>query len=336
MGATLAEIAANAGVSQATVSRVLNEKPGVAPEKRRAVLTALDLLGYERPSRLRARTARPVGVLLPGLGNPILSAFAQALTPNFARRGFTTLIGTRGDGGQHEAEVVEMFVEAGVAGILFVAGDHADTAQPTERYRGLRSRGLPLGFVNGYRDDVDAPFFSLDDYAAVSIAVRHLAAMGHARLGLACGPDTLVASRRAVEGFSAAVAEACGADAVAAVAHVLVSDDGGVSAARSLLGEGCTAIVCTSDLIAMGVLAEARRTGVSVPAQLSVIGLDDSILARSSWPPLTAVRQPVAQMAVAIADAFVGEMNGIPASRTEYLFQPELLLRESTGPAPRD
>jgi len=336
MGATLAEIAANAGVSQATVSRVLNEKPGVAPAKRRAVLTALDLLGYERPSRLRTRTARPVGLLLPGLGNPIHAAFAQALAPNFARRGFNTVIGADSEGGLHEDEVIETFVETGVAGILFVAGNHADAAQSTARYRTLRERGLPLGFVNGFRDDIDAPFFSLDDLAAMSLAVRHLAAMGHRRIGLACGPDSLVASQRAIDGYTAAMADSIGPDAETHVAHGLLSDDGGVSAARSLIADGCTGIVCTSDLIAIGALAEARRNGLEVPERLSVVGLDDSILARSSWPPLTTIRQPITQMGIAVADAFVGEMNGIAASRTEYLFQPELVLRESTGPAPRD
>lgn len=336
MGATLADIAAHAGVSEATVSRVLNDKPGVAPAKRRAVLTALDVLGYERPSRLRSRTARPVGVLLPELGNPIFPTFAQALAPNFARRGFTPLIGTQSEGGLHEDEIIDMFVEAGVSGILFVAGRHADTAESTERYRALRELGLPLGFVNGYRDGVDAPFFSIDDLAAVSIAVRHLTAMGHRRIGFASGPESWVATRRATEGFQAAVRESLSASAPAPVVHGLLSDDGGASAARSLIAQHCTAIICASDLMAVGVLAEARRQGLTVPGDLSVVGFDDSILARSCWPPLTTIRQPVPTMGIAIADAFVGEMNGIAASRTEYLFQPELVVRESTGPAPSE
>jgi DNA-binding LacI/PurR family transcriptional regulator len=336
MGATLADIAAHAGVSEATVSRVLNDKPGVAPAKRRAVLTALDVLGYERPSRLRSRTARPVGVLLPELGNPIFPAFAQALAPNFARRGFTPLIGTQSEGGLHEDEIIDMFVEAGVSGILFVAGRHADAAESTERYRSLRELGLPLGFVNGYREGVDAPFFSIDDTAAMSIAVRHLAAMGHRRIGFASGPESWVPTRRATEGFRSAVHDSLGSSEPAPVVHGLLSDDGGASAARALLADGCTAIVCASDLMAVGVLAEARRQRRSVPGDLSVVGFDDSILARSCWPPLTTIRQPVPTMGIAIADAFVGEMNGVPASRTEYVFQPELVVRESTGPAPSD
>ncbi|QIK84532.1 LacI family DNA-binding transcriptional regulator [Sanguibacter sp. HDW7] len=335
MGATLADIAAHAGVSEATVSRVLNDRPGVVPAKRQAVLTALDVLGYERPPRLRRRTGRPVGLVLPEFTNPIFPAFAQALGPNFARRGFTPLVGSQAEGGLHEDEYVEMFVEAGAAGILFVSGRHADATAPTTRYEELRELGLPLGFVNGYRAGIDAPFFSIDDRTGTQLAVRHLVAMGHVRLGLSPGPETSVPARRRVEGFREAVVEALGDDADVVVVHGPLSDDGGGHAGRALLEAGCTGIVCGSDLVAVGVLAEARRQGLAVPADLSVVGFDDSVVARHSWPPLTTVRQPVSTMSIAIADAFVGEMNSVHAQRTEYVFQPELVVRESSGPAPR-
>lgn len=335
MGVTLADIAANAGVSEATVSRVLNDRPGVTAAKRQAVLTALDVLGYERPPRLRRRTGRPVGVILPEFTNPIYPAFAQALAPNFARRGFTPLVGSQAEGGLHEEEYVEMFVEAGAAGIVFVSGAHADSTVPVTRYQELRDVGLPLAFVNGFRTGIDAPFFSIDDRAAMGLAVRHLVAMGHTRLGLASGPESLVPSMRKAEGFRAACGDALGAEADAPVVQSMVSDDGGLTAARSLLEAGCTGIVCASDIIALGVLAEVRRRGLSVPGDISVVGFDDSTVARHSWPPLTTVRQPVSTMSIAIADAFVGEMNSIYAQRSEYVYQPELVVRESSGPAPR-
>jgi DNA-binding LacI/PurR family transcriptional regulator len=333
MGATLADIAAHAGVSEATVSRVLNERPGVAQVKRQAVLTALDVLGYERPARLRPRTGRPVGVVLPELVNPVFPAFAQALGPNFARRGFTPLVGVQSEGGLDEDEYIDIFVESGASGIVFVSGRHADTNYPTDRYQSLRELGLPLAFVNGYRPDVDAPFFSVDDASAMTVAVRHLVAMGHRSIGLANGPESFVPAQRKARGFRDAIQQALGADAPVLIVPGLYSDDGGISAARALIAAGCTGIVCASDMIAAGVLDEARRQGIDVPTGLSVVGFDDSAIARHSWPPLTTVRQPVGAMSIAIADAFVGEINHIPASRNEYLFQPELVLRESTGPA---
>jgi DNA-binding LacI/PurR family transcriptional regulator len=333
MGASLADIAAHAGVSEATVSRVLNERPGVAPEKRQAVLTALHVLGYERPTRLSRRTGRPVGMILPELANPFYPALAQALGANFARRRFTPLLGAQEDGAFHEDEQIEMLIESGAAGIVFVRGRHSDTSVPVTRYQELRERGLMLGFVNGFRDGVDAPFFSVDEVAGMTLAVRHLVALGHRRIALANGPAQLVSSQRMLEGYRAAL-EAAVPDAKPILANSFLTDDGGISAARSLLASGCTAIVCASDLVAVGVLAEARRQGLEVPRDLSVIGFDDSPLARHSWPPLTTVQQPLVAMSVGIADAFVGEMNKVPASRSEYLFQPELVVRESTGAVP--
>jgi DNA-binding LacI/PurR family transcriptional regulator len=272
-------------------------------------------------------------VILPELINPVFPAFAQALGPNFARRGFTPLIGSQSEGGLDEDEYIDIFIESGASGIVFVSGRHADDNFPSSRYQELRDLGLPLAFVNGYRPDIDAPFFSVDDASAMSLAVRHLVAMGHRKIGLANGPESFVPAQRKTQGFRDAIQQTLGSDTSAPIETALYSDDGGITAARALITVGCTGIICASDLIAVGVLAEARRQGLSVPEDLSVVGFDDSAIARHSWPPLTTVRQPVAAMSIAIADAFVGEMNNIPASRNEYLFQPELVARESTGPA---
>jgi DNA-binding LacI/PurR family transcriptional regulator len=329
MTAKLSDIAAQAGVSEATVSRVLNDRPGVAAAKRQAVLTALDLLGYERPARLRRRSGRSVGLILPELSNPIFPAFAQALGSNLARRGFTPVLGTQSDGGVHEDEYIDMLLEAGAAAIVFVCGRHADTTHDLARYQQLRELGIPLALINGYREGLDAAFFSVDDKSGVALAVRHLASMGHQRIGLATGPVDFVSSRRKVEAFEA-LADGVGAEA--RVEYAPFTEDGGSAATRALLAQDCTAIVCGSDVTALGVLTQARRDDLTVPGDLSVVGFDDSLVARHSWPPLTTIRQPVTAMSLALVDALVGEINGIPASRTEYVFSPELIVRESTGP----
>lgn len=332
MTVKLSDIALQAGVSEATVSRVLNDRPGVASTKRQAVLTALDLLGYERPARLRRRSGRSVGLILPELSNPIFPAFAQALGSNIARRGFTPILGTQSDGGVHEDEYIDMLLEAGTAAMVFVCGRHADATHDLTRYHQLRELGIPLALVDGFREGLDASFFSVDDAAGIGLAVRHLKSMGHRRIGLATGPAEFVASRRKVEAFRTAMAGT--SDTEAPVEFGPFTEDGGSAAARALLAAGCTAIVCASDVIALGVLAQARRSGVSVPGDLSVVGFDDSLLARHSWPPLTTVQHPVTAMSLALVDALVGEINGIPAARTEYVFSPELIVRESTGATP--
>src|SRR5258706_5556094 len=182
--ARLADLARQAGVSEATVSRVLNDKPGVSTETRQAVLTALDVLGYERPDRLRKRSAGLVGLVVPELANPIFPMFAQTIESALAQEGYTAVLCTHVYGGISEDEYVEMLLDRQVAGIVFVSGLHADTGADTDRYRKLIARPLPIAFVNGYVDGIEAPFVSCDDRTAGELGVRHLAALRHRRIGL--------------------------------------------------------------------------------------------------------------------------------------------------------
>lgn len=336
MRARLADIAAHAGVSEATVSRVLNAKPGVADGTRQAVLTALDVLGYERPSRLRERSARLVGLIVPELENPIFPAFAQAIENALAQDGYTPVLCTQTPGGVHEDDYVQMLLERGVSGIIFISGLHADSTADTSRYTQLRERGLPVVLVNGYAEGVDAPFISNDDVASMDLAVAHLAAQGHTRIGLALGPARFVPVIRKVTGFRAAMSTRLGVDDVdKLVEYSLFSVEGGVAAAARLLEAGCTAVICGSDLMALGAIRAVRERGLDVPRDVSVVGYDDSMLVAFTDPPLTTVRQSVPAMAAAAVRALLDEVSGVPAPRAEYVFRPELVVRGSTGAAPR-
>src|SRR5215218_10615856 len=115
MSRRLADVARKVGVSEATVSRVLNGKPGVSAATRDAVLTALDVLGYERPSKLRGERARLVGLVMPELSNPIFPAFAEVMAGALAKRGFTPVLCTRTVDGVSEADYVEILLDQHVS-----------------------------------------------------------------------------------------------------------------------------------------------------------------------------------------------------------------------------
>src|SRR3954471_1842211 len=134
VAARLADIAAQAGVSEATVSRVLNGKPGVSTATRQAVMAALDLMGYERPPRLRQRSNGLVGLVTPELDNPIFPAFAQSIEKALTQHGYTPVLCTQLPGGAPEDEFTELLVDRGVSGIVFVSGLHADTTARMDRY----------------------------------------------------------------------------------------------------------------------------------------------------------------------------------------------------------
>ncbi|WP_428961970.1 LacI family DNA-binding transcriptional regulator [Micromonospora fluostatini] len=336
MRARLSDIAQQADVSEATVSRVLNDRPGVAPETRQAVLTALDVLGYERPARLRKRSAGLVGLVTPELENPIFPAFAQVIESTLAQSGFTPVLCTQTPGGVTEDEYVEMLLDRQVSGIVFVSGLHADTAANHDRYRSLITRPLPVVMINGYVPGIAAPFVSCDDREATELAVAHLVALGHRRIGLITGPDRFVPVQRRVAGYRAAMQRHTGlteAELAELAELTLFGVEGGEAAASRLLDRGVTGIVSGSDLMALGAIRAARQRGLSVPGDLSVVGYDDSPLMAFTDPPLTTMRQPVAAMAVAAVRALVDEINGHAAPHSEYLFRPELVVRGSTAVA---
>ncbi len=336
MAPRLADIAAQAGVSEATVSRVLNGKNGVSAGTREAVLAALDLLGYERPTRLRQRSAGLVGLITPELENPIFPAFAQVIAQGLTRQGYTPVLATQTPGGSTEDELTELLVDRGVTGIIFVSGLHADSTADMQRYARLIGRGVPFVLVNGWTQKVAAPFISADDRAAMRLAVTHLVELGHERIGLALGPHRFVPVLRKIEGFRAIVGELLGTEPPEIdrwIAHSLFSVEGGQAAAAQLLERGCTALVCASDTMALGAIRAVRARGLQVPQDVSVVGFDDSPLIAFTDPPLTTIRQPVQAMGQAAVRTLLEAIEGTPAAHSEFVFMTELVVRGSTAAA---
>jgi DNA-binding LacI/PurR family transcriptional regulator len=141
-------------------------------------------------------------------------------------------------------------------------------------------------------------------------------------------------SRRKHEAFEAAAEKAGVAVPKAHVEHTMFSIEGGQVAASRLLKQGVTGIVCASDPIALGAVRAVRRAGLKVPQDVSVVGYDDSAFMNCTDPPLTTVRQPLEAIGRAAVAMLVGQIDGIPVTAEELLFEPELVVRGSTGPAP--
>jgi DNA-binding LacI/PurR family transcriptional regulator len=151
------------------------------------------------------------------------------------------------------------------------------------------------------------------------------------------GPERFVPVIRKTRGFTAALRarlELTAPEALSWVAHSLFSVEGGQAAAGRLLDRGATALVCGSDLMALGAIRAARSRGLRVPDDVSVVGYDDSPMMAFTDPPLTTVRQSVHAMANAAVGALLDEITGVPAPHDEYVFRPELVVRGSTGAAP--
>ncbi|MCW2944511.1 MAG: putative LacI family transcriptional regulator [Actinoallomurus sp.] len=329
----LAEVAKKVGVSEATVSRVLNGKPGVSDATRAAVLTALDVLGYERPTQLRGERARLVGLVLPELGNPIFPALAEVIGGALAQQSFTPVLCTRTAGGLSEADYIAMLIDQQVSGVVFAGGHYAEANSPHEHYYRLLELRLPVVLINAAIDDLDFPRVSTDDAVAVEQAFGHLVSLGHERIGLVLGPEDHIPSRRKLAAFNAA-AEKAGLDLPPkAVEHALFSLEGGQAVTSRLIAGGITGIICASDPQALGAIRAVRKAGMSVPADVSVVGFDDSAFINCTHPPLTTVRQPIESMGRAAVTLLVNQIDRTHVTPEELLYEPELVVRGSTAPA---
>ncbi|MFD0413768.1 LacI family DNA-binding transcriptional regulator [Streptomyces sp. NPDC127108] len=331
----LAQVAQKVGVSEATVSRVLNNKPGVSEATRQAVLSALDVLGYERPTQLRGERARLVGLVLPELQNPIFPAFAEVIGGSLAQQGLTPVLCTQTKGGVSEADYVELLLQQQVSGVVFAGGLYAQADAPHDHYQRLAARNIPVVLVNAAIEHLGFPAVSCDDAVAVEQAWRHLVSLGHERIGLVLGPADHMPSQRKLAAARALAEAAGGRLPEERVARAMFSLEGGQAAAARLLDSGVTGIVCASDPLALGAVRAARRRGLVVPRDVSVVGFDDSAFMNCTEPPLTTVRQPIEAMGRAAVELLTLQIAGSAVPSGELLFEPELVVRGSTAQVAR-
>ncbi|MFI2708503.1 LacI family DNA-binding transcriptional regulator, partial [Nocardioides sp. CER28] len=325
---------ARAGVSEATVSRVLNSKPGVSDATRETVLTALDVLGYERPTKLRGERARLVGLVIPELSNPIFPALAEVVVALLAQNGLTPVLCTLTSDPAGEPNYVDMLLEQQqVAGIVFAGGLYSQGDADHSHYDRIARRKLPVVLINAGIDRLPFPRVVCDDASAAEQAVAHLRSLGHERIGLILGPRDHEPSTRKLEAARAVLAGTGSPLDDDLVVHCQFSLQSGQSGASALLARGATGLVCASDPLALGAVRAARRAGRRVPDDVSVIGYDDSAFMSSVEPPLTTVRQPIEAMGRAAVSSLLAQIRGEETAVDELLFEPELVVRRSTSPA---
>ncbi|XVV15740.1 LacI family DNA-binding transcriptional regulator [Actinoplanes sp. CA-131856] len=325
----ISDVAARAGVSEATVSRVLNRRGVVAPRTRMAVEEAIRDLGYDRGAQ-----SQLVIVLTPGLATPFFGRLCELVESALAPQGFKAIVCSTTVGGLQETDFISSTMDLGIAGAVFASASNTLIGVDTAAYRLLHERQIPFVTMNGTVDGFPAPSFSTNDRVAAEVAVDHLWGLGHRDIGMIVGPVGNRPSERRLEGFLEAMSARGAGDPKRLVAHQVYTIEGGMSAAEALLDQGVSAIVAASDYMALGAIRAAGRRGLSVPRDLSVVGYDDSQVMEFVDPPLTTVRQPIERIAQSISTAMVHLVNRRPVPPGELLFDPELIIRSSTS-APR-
>ncbi|MER5311682.1 LacI family DNA-binding transcriptional regulator [Streptomyces sp. NPDC002773] len=335
-GPTLEDVAREAGVSRATVSRVVNGVRNVAPDIQRAVRDAVARTGYTPNQAARSLVTRRTGTVA-----LVLSATGRAFTarvfsdPFFGRivDGVLPVLRERAiqpvllvaESEQARTQLVEYLRQGGADGALVVPLDAADPLPAM-----LVAAGLPTVLFGRPRDGDRCAFVDLDNPAGARLAAEHLWATGRRRPATIAAPATAPTADERLDAFREALA-AHGVTSVPVVRGRFTADSGRRAMARLLKDHpGIDAVFAANDLMAQGACQYLREQGIAVPGAVAVMGFDDSMAARKAQPQLTTVRQPVERMAAAMAELLFEQLDGGGSDPASKVFEPLLVVREST------
>ncbi|AHE52008.1 LacI family DNA-binding transcriptional regulator [Sphingomonas sanxanigenens] len=336
---TISDVAARAGVSPMTVSRVINAEGNVREETKRRVEEAIAALNYA-PS-VAARTLAGgeeirIGLLHSNPSFAYLSAFLVGSLDQ-ASRANVQLVVEKCDEDGSEAAAIEHLLRGRIDGI--VLPPPLSDSPPV--LAALEGRGIPVVAVATGRAPDWALSVSIDDRQAAYDMTCHLARLGHVRIGFITGNPNQTASAERLDGYRAALADMQLPDAPELVVEGLFTYRSGLDAADQLLDvkQPPSAIFASNDDMAAATVAIAHRRGLDVPSDLTVCGFDDTALATTIWPELTTIRQPVIEMSRTAVDLLVREirMRKAPAGRVSHphvIAEYELIRRQSDA-APR-
>jgi LacI family transcriptional regulator len=329
----LQDVARRAGVSTASVSRVLNNPQTVSGELRSRIESAMAEMEYVPHWAARAlasQRSRTVGAIVPTLGIAIFAAGVEALQERLHDHGHTLLISSSQYDPGREVELARSLIERGVDGLVLVGNEHDEAI-----YRFLENAEIPLVNTYSYSAQSPHPCVGFDNRSAAHRLVQHLLDLGHRRFGLITSPlrnnDRI---RYRLEGMRACLQQADVPVADSAVVETPYSINDGRRALRELMSRhpGITAVACTTDAHAIGVVLEATVMGIKVPGRLSVTGFDDLNLSAQVSPSLTTVHAPADELGRRTADIILAAIDG-----QAYPYRTELpvdvILRQSTGPA---
>jgi LacI family transcriptional regulator len=328
---TLAAIAAAAGVSLPTVSKVVNGRPDVAPETRARVERLLDEHHYMRSGTRRHRRSGLVDLVFNGLDSPWAVEILRGVEDWGALHETGVAVSSVRHGNARPASWTSALASHDTDGVILVTSEL--TGAQLEQ---LRSAGIPLVVVDPVNPPpADLPSVGATNWAGGLAATEHLLGLGHRRIGAIAGPGDYLCSRARIDGYRSALERAgIGFDA-GLVRNGDFQHEGGFARGGELLDQPDrpTAIFAGSDQQAFGVYEAARQRGLRVPQDLSVVGFDDLPVTRWVSPPLTTVRQPLAEMGRAAA-AMLGDLiEDIPLRSNRVELSTELIVRESTAPA---
>jgi LacI family transcriptional regulator len=324
------DIAREAGVSQATVSRVLNDDPRVADATRQRVRAVIERRGYEPNAIARGlatRRSQLVGVIVSDITNPFYPELLEAITQRLGERGLKMILFNAWQ--QDENDVVKLLLGHRVDGIIFTSALLDSTL-----VRDLVARRFPLVLANRYVDEVPCDAVLGNNAQGAEQAAQHLLDLGHRKIAAIVGHTRSSTSRDRMRAFRTTLVRA------GVSIREEFTRDGEfrfeLAYAETLallrLPDPPTAIFCVNDLMALGAMSAAKHLGIAVPEQVSILGFDDIPMASWDVFRLTTVRQPLPEMARAAVDLLASRVIDVDRTPQTLVFASSLVNRATTAP----
>jgi LacI family transcriptional regulator len=329
--ATMKEVAKLAGVSVATVSRVLNDKPNVSPELRSRVLQAVEKLSYQRnrvARSLRAKTSLIIGLIISDIQNPFFTSVVRGVEDVAYDHGYTLLLCNSDEDPDKERLYIDIMLAERVAGVIISPVAEVDNYSSV-----LLQAGVPVVAMDRRMRDLEVDTVVVNNVEGVYQAVGHLIEQGHRRIGFIGGPTRTTTGRERQEGYQKALAEHGLGLEQGLVKIGDFKQDSGYQMTCELLemDDPPTAIFTANNLMTLGALNAIHEKRLSIPQEVAIVGFDDMSWAPSLAPPLTAVAQPTYELGRTAADLLLRRI-GDPHRPTEQIcLEADLVVRESSG-----
>jgi len=331
--ATMKDVAEHAGVSTATVSRALMNPEKVSAATRQKVEQAVLAVGYA-PNGL-ARNARrsetqTILVIVPDICDPFFSEIIRGVEVTAAQAGYLVLIGDCAHQDQQEKTFLNLMLTRQIDGMVLLGSQLPFDAGIDEQ------RNLPpMVMGNEFAPEMALPTVHIDNLTAAFEAVNHLLQLGHRQIACITGPERIPLSQYRLQGYIQALRRSNIAIDPTLIVHGDFTFEAGASALKKLMAlpKPPKALFCHSDLMALGAINQARKLGMRVPDDLSVVGFDDIELAQYYDPPLTTVAQPRFAIGREAMLLLLDELHGKRVNNGSRLLDAELRIRGSTAPA---
>lgn len=332
---SIRDVASHAGVSTATVARVLSGRTPVSEDLAARVRRSIAELRYVPNGVARSLSQGRtflLGLLVSDIANPFSAQVARGLEDTAARHGYHVLVGSSDFEPEREDQLLASFAARTVDAVALVSASGA-----TEAMQRLLDTRIPLIFVDRQPESgIKAPLIRTDNLSAAHDAVAYLIGLGHRDLAMISGPATLPTASQRLQGFRTACEEAGLSLREECVREGFLGAEGGYRATREVLAlkPRPTALFSFNNMLAVGALRALRETGVGVPRDISLITFDDMDLFPYVDPPITAIAQPDYQIGTEAARTLISMLSGDFFVPREMVLPTEFRQRESCAPPP--